>query len=289
MNDAPIVIDDRSQDAMWRPQNDDKQFYGPTRLRMGLVRSRNLVSIRLLQEIGIPYVVTYLQKFGFEESQLPPIPSLALGSLNATPVQMATAYAVIANGGNRVQPYFIDKVTDSSGRTLLQASPKVVPNVLDKQTAYLITSALQDVIAHGTGRGALSLNRHDIAGKTGTTNDQYDAWFAGFNHDLVAISWMGFDQPQSIGEYAAETALPLWVDFMRGALAGRPNSVMPMPAGIVSLKIDPVTGLLANANQADAVTEYFRKDQLPMDQASANAEDGNAIASRNNEEVEHLW
>ncbi|TAL59105.1 MAG: penicillin-binding protein 1A, partial [Legionella sp.] len=212
INDAPIVVDDPSQPNLWRPHNVNLKFNGPTRLKQALVQSKNLVSIRILDDIGIDYTLDFLSRFGFNKKTLPKGLSLALGSLSISPMDLTAAYAVFANGGFKVEPYLIDHITDSDGKILLQAKPTVVcnpctdkddtstlaPRVLPADIAFLMNSALKDVIQHGTARAARVLNRQDIAGKTGTTNDQVDAWFAGFNSNLVVTAWIGFDTPKSL-------------------------------------------------------------------------------------------
>jgi len=283
INDAPVVIREPGQD-LWRPQNAERKFYGPTRLRTALTYSRNLVSIRLLEAIGIPYAVQYVQRFGFLPNQIPKTLSLALGTLEATPLQMAAAYAIFANGGYKVDPYIIDRVADSEGNLLLKAEAKIAcpqctndPNnvdvpadkrahpVISSQIAYLMTSALQDVINYGTGKAANQvLHRKDLAGKTGTTNDQKDAWFDGYTSDIVATVWVGFSStPQSLHEYGAKAALPIWVEFMAKALENKPNQAWPIPDNIVNSRIDPATGLLANSHQANAIFEVFEANHLP--------------------------
>ncbi|QDQ39128.1 penicillin-binding protein 1A [Legionella geestiana] len=278
VNDAPIVVDDSSQAGLWRPHNDNEKFNGPTRLKEALVRSRNLVSIRILDDIGISYAINFISRFGFNKASLPRGLSLVLGTLSVSPMDLTAAYAVFANGGYRIEPYLIERITDSDGAVLLQAKPAVVctdcsesqrdastaaPRVIPEDIAFLMNTALQDVIRHGTGHGAAVLNRTDIAGKTGTTNDQVDAWFAGFNADLVVTAWVGYDNPQSLNEYAAGVALPLWVEFMKVALKNTPVHSMAQPQDIVTASIDPVTGLLAKPGQRNAITEYFQKDALP--------------------------
>ncbi len=286
VNDAPIVIKDPGQENLWRPQNDNKKFYGPTRLRMGLIRSRNLVSIRILKTIGIPFAISYLKRFGFDENKLPKSLSLALGSLHVTPLELTGAFAILANGGFKVEPHIISRITDSQGQVILETLPQIAckfnchnipasqqaPQVIDSSIAYLMTSALKDVIQQGTGRRALSLKRNDLAGKTGTTNDQRDAWFAGFNGNIVTTTWMGFDTPKSLKEYASNTALPMWIDFMGNALKGTKESSLPMPANLISVRIDPITGLRTNRSD-QSILEVFRKDHLPEFQEEEEQED----------------
>jgi penicillin-binding protein 1A len=271
INDAPIILDDPSLETQWRPQNHNHKFYGPTRLRDGLMRSRNLVSIRLLEGIGISDTIELLTQFGFDPAQLPRSLSLALGSLTLTPMQLTAGYAIIANGGYQVKPYLIDKITDSKGEILLAAQPRQAcsdcsnpaPQVLDERVAYLISSVLRDAVKHGTSRAAQVLKRDDLAGKTGSTNDFFDAWFAGYNADLLATVWVGFDQPRSLREYGAKAALPVWIDFMRLALQGQPSAPVAQPLGIEIAEIDPKTGLAAEPGQTDSIIEYFRAELVP--------------------------
>ncbi len=285
INDAPIVFSIPGQAALWRPQNDDHVFHGPTRLRLALAHSVNVVSVRLLQAVGVPFTIKFITRFGFDEKQLPRNLSLALGTADVTPLQMVRGYAVFANGGFRVTPYVIDHINDAHGQLLYQSSPQVAcnscvtaedpkpktitnkdgdhyaPLAIPPQIAYLMTSALQDVIHIGTGKGALVLKRGDIAGKTGTTSDWVDTWFNGFNSDIVASAWVGFDQPGSLHEFGAQVALPMWIDFMRVALAGTPEHTMDEPPGITSTNIDPVTGY----KHAGGTPEYFRDDEVPQE------------------------
>lgn len=277
INDAPIAIEDPSQENLWRPHNVNKKFYGPTRLRMGLIKSRNLVSIRVLEATGLPYTINYLKNLGFDETTLPKSLSLALGSLHVTPLQLTKAYATIANGGFKVEPHIIERITDSRGNTILKTLPQIAcslncdtipvsqhaPQVIKKDVAYLITSALKDVIQQGTGRRAKELKRIDLAGKTGTTNDQRDVWFAGFNGDVVTTTWMGFDNPKSLKEYASKTALPMWIDYMRFALKDKKSNSMKMPSNLISVRIDPVTGLRTKRNEK-TILEIFRQENLPQ-------------------------
>ncbi|HAT2008289.1 TPA: penicillin-binding protein 1A [Legionella pneumophila] len=281
INDAPIVVDDPSQPNLWRPHNVNLKFNGPTRLKQALVQSKNLVSIRILDDIGIDYTIDFLTRFGFNKKSLPRALSLALGSLSISPMDLTTAYAVFANGGYKVEPYLIDHITDADGKILLQAKPSVVcdlcdkdkvdastlaPRVISEDIAFLMNTALRDVIQHGTGRAARVLNRQDIAGKTGTTNDQVDAWFAGFNPNLVVTTWIGFDNPKSLHEYAANLALPLWIDFMKVALKDKPETELKQPENVIAVRIDPVSGLLAKPNQVNGIIEYFRQNEVPSEE-----------------------
>uniref|UniRef100_I1XEV6 Penicillin-binding protein 1A n=1 Tax=Methylophaga nitratireducenticrescens TaxID=754476 RepID=I1XEV6_METNJ len=293
VNDAPVVFDDPGLENVWRPENYSGRFFGPTRLREALTHSRNLVSIRLLRDIGIAYTVDYVQRFGFLPEQVPPNLSIALGSGNAAPLDMARAYATLANGGYLIDPYIINRVENAAGEILMQTKPKKVcdscaipaadiseeealmqaellgfypaKQVITPQNAYIINSMLRDVVKFGTGRQALSLNRGDLAGKTGTTNDQLDAWFNGFNPKLVAISWVGFDNPSTLGRYetGGRAALPMWIDFMRVALEDIPEQSFQQPVDMVTVRIDPETGLQAQPDDTDAIYEIFRKENVP--------------------------
>ena len=289
VNDAPIVIDDPSQPNMWRPHNVNRTFNGPTRLKDALVHSRNLVSIRILDDIGIDYAIDFVSQFGFHKQGLPHALSLALGSLSVSPMDLAAAYAVFANGGFKVEPYLIDHIADSDGHILLQEksvhvcqSPckdtppdLIAPRVIPADVAFLMNSALKGVIQQGTAVEARGLNRTDIAGKTGTTNEQVDAWFAGYNPDLVVTTWIGYDTPHPLHEYAARLALPLWIDFMKVALQGKPQRDLPQPANIVSVRINPDNGLLAKAGQTNAIGEYFRDTDVPgLDEESTASSGG---------------
>ena len=298
INDAPIEFVDPYTGEVWRPKNDNNTFLGPIRMREALFRSRNLVSIRLLQELGIDYVLDYSKRFGLPPQELPRNFSLALGTANLTPLEITTGYAVFANGGYRVQPYLISRIESRDGEPLFEANPARIPTatktptpiaqpvaatasvpagdpaqqplpaerVLDPRTAYIMTSMLQDVVKLGTARRALSLGRSDLAGKTGTTNEQKDSWFAGYNGDFVTTAWAGFDQPQSLGrhEFGGTVALPIWMRYMSVALKDRPAHLPPEPAGLLRLRIDPATGLAAAPGTPGAVFELFNKDAPPQ-------------------------
>jgi penicillin-binding protein 1A len=364
--DAPVVIEGAGLEEMWRPENDARTFYGPTRLRDALARSRNLVSIRILRALGVDYALEYATRFGFDSEELPHNLTLALGTAQLTPLEMASGFAVFANSGFRVHPYLIERVSDASGATLFASSPilaclecvvpinpplpsppdpaatggpnapaapndaaavagpaapspaavpaplalsgptprtvgpnapgvtrladlgdgttapaakNLAPRVISAANAYLMTDLMRDVIRRGTARRALALKRDDIAGKTGTTNDRRDTWFSGFNADVVATAWVGFDQEHSLGagEEGGHTALPMWVYFMGEALAGRPEHRLPQPEGIVSARISPTTGELARGNDPDAIFEFFLAGKLPG--AGGVAGDGAGLAT----------
>lgn len=300
VNDAPIVMNDTSQaNNLWRPHNDKFKFGGPTRLREALTHSLNLVSIRILDDIGIDYAIDFAAQFGFKKSSLPHALSLALGSLSVTPLELTTAYAVFANGGFKVEPFLIDHITDNNEHILLQAKATRVcnacadkkehadlnaPRVISADTAFLMNSALQDVVKHGTAYGAHVLNRKDIAGKTGTTNEQVDAWFAGYTPDLVTTTWIGFDTPHPLHEYAARLALPVWIDFMKIALQGKPEHEMPQPSNVISIGINPTNGLRARANQPNTITEYFRENDIPSEDEASVSTDTAHLQNTDNQE-----
>ena len=297
INDAPVVFDDAALEATWRPENYSGKFYGPTRLREALYRSRNLVSIRVLRTVGAPRAASYAERFGFVDAQLPKDLTLALGSASATPLQMARAYAVFATGGYRVNPYFIARIHDAAGNVIESANPVVActdcPQVLEDlagqpqalplaeqvitpQNAWLMDSMMRDVIQRGTGQRARALGRSDLAGKTGTTNDQKDAWFCGYNPSLVAVAWVGFDklEPLGRGETGGRAALPMWMAYMGDALKGSPVRRRKQPEGMVTVRIDPKSGLLARSGQADGIFETFRADSVPTERAGGAGVEG---------------
>ncbi len=298
-NDAPLVFDIPGRDEPWRPQNDNHIFSGPERLRVALAKSINLISVRLLQAINVPYALTYVKRFGFNPKKLPRNLSLALGTGEVTPLELARAYAVFANGGFRITPYLIDHIANEQSQIVYKAEPKIAceaclrgeieppltddrdspyaPQVIPADIAYLMTSALKDVIRYGTGSQARVLNRTDLAGKTGTTSDYVDTWFTGFNSNLVATVWIGFDQPSSVQEYGAKAALPMWIDFMRVALKGQAEKTMPQPPDIVTASIDPVTGNLLPDGTPGSILEYFRKDDLTRISTQEESTPFNAI------------
>lgn len=310
-NDAPIVFDDPGISSEWRPENYGHDYKGPMRMRSALTQSRNLVSIRLLDKIGVNFALQHAQKFGFDIESLPKNLSLALGSGEITPWQQARAYSVFANGGFLIEPYFIERIADPDNLTVFQASPKqacleceqelatsepvdtstasetftndvmdtvperYAPRVVEKRNIWLMNSITQDVIKYGTGRRALSLKRNDLSGKTGTTNDQRDAWFSGFNGDVVAIVWTGFDKFSPLGrrETGASAALPMWIDYMRVALDGMPEKVVPKPTGLVSVRINPITGKATSSANPDGIFETFRVENAPKASAPNSTAD----------------
>lgn len=310
INDAPFEMYDASLGGIWRPQNDDHTFHGPTRIRVAIAKSMNLVAIRVLQAIGINYAVNYISRFGFETSQLPHALSMALGTAVVTPLQMASGYAIFANGGYKVNPYVIDHITNDNDKLIYQAQPKYAcvscielnnalddnkasaeissveeaPRVISPQTAYLVTSALHDVVStwYGTGHDAMALGRQDLAGKTGTSQSQNDAWFIGYNSDIVTATWVGFDTQMSLGEYSWQAALPMWIQFMHLALQNKPEHALQQPPGISTVLIDPSTGLLAEAGQSNAISEMFRAENTPTQAASASSTVTGPTGSTNN-------
>ena len=311
VNDAPVVFNDPALEDTWRPENYSGKFFGPTRLRVALTNSRNLVSIRLLNSIGIPYAIAHVTKFGFESAQLPRDLSLALGSGTVTPLELAAAYAVFANGGSLITPYLIQSITTAKGEILFEADPAIAcedpcqtnefanhennlnnnylegsdadrtnngirpaPRAIPATNAYQIVSMMKDVVRFGTGRKAKKLGRSDLAGKTGTTNDQRDAWFSGYNKDIVATTWVGFDklQPLGNGETGAKAALPIWIDFIKVALQDAPENNLKQPEGMITVRIDPQTGLLASTDNPRGIFETFRTDSIPSRPAFSNQE-----------------
>ncbi|MEO6185341.1 MAG: transglycosylase domain-containing protein [Steroidobacteraceae bacterium] len=338
--DLPPMLNGSNDEENWRPKNSDGSFGGPTRLREGLVWSRNLVSIRILQAIGVDAAITHAVKFGFREKSLPRSLSLALGAQVATPLEMVTGFATFANGGFKIEPYFISRIEDSSGKVVFEAKPviaceeceqaasapllqaepvaavapgepgpgpdatddlasappalarqqihdmdappvlrelartqggagylpadRLAPRVISPQNAWLMTDIMHDATTRGTARRTRALGRDDLSGKTGTNEDR-DLWFNGFNHQLVASVWVGFDDEQSVGrgEEGASTAVPIWMHFMREALRNVPSSMMPRPGGLIDLKISPFTGALADPLDPDAIYEHFMLNHQP--------------------------
>ena len=316
VNDAPIVLPGgggESGTEEWRPQNITKRFYGPTPVREALVRSRNLVSIRLLRGTGIGPAIRHIGAFGFGPEALPPNLTLALGTGQVTPLDMARGFAVFANGGWRVTPYFIQSVSDQMGKTVLAADPplacpdcndaapaaaidespqpsldadtttaaapamnsqdaavlvpteKRAPRAISAANAYVMTDIMTDVVQRGTAQRAKVLGRTDIAGKTGTTSDRRDAWFVGFNADLAAAAWIGFDQERSLGEAeeGGRTALPMWIYFMQEALRDKPEHRLPEPPGVVRMWVSRESGSLSSAGSGGAIFEVFLEQNTP--------------------------
>ena len=264
------VFDDAPFNAIsggesWSPDNYDGKYDGPMRVRTALMKSKNMVSVRILQQIGPGYAQDYITKFGFSKKDNPAYLSMALGAGSVTAWQMAGAYAIFANGGYKVKPALINKIVDAKGKVLEQNKFKYAgvdaQQVIDPRNAFIMTSMLQDVVRHGTAVKANSLGRTDLAGKTGTTNNQKDTWFAGYMPKQVAIAWMGYDQPKSLGnrETGGAVALPIWIKYMEIVLAGVPNSQYNMPPGISTIEIDSQTG----AREENGMTEYFYREFPP--------------------------
>ena len=297
VNDAPVVFDPgRNGGQVWEPKNYDGKYEGPMRLRTALAKSKNMVSIRVLQAISPNYAQDYITRFGFDPKLHPPYLTLALGAGAATPLQMAGAYSVFANGGFRIKPYFIRKITDDKGGVLFEAAPehasvdgeappaggpKVAERVIDSRNAFIMSSLMRDVVRYGTGAAAMSLGRNDLGGKTGTTNDHYDAWFAGFNPSLVAIAWIGYDNPSDLGdkETGGRAALPIWMNYMARTLKGVKEFPFEPPAGIVTI---PLAGEFTKDGKP--VTEFVYAESL------SNLNDGPAglrEANKPSEEVKN--
>ena len=306
INDAPVVFKDNYLEGFWRPDNYSGKFFGPTRLRQGLIKSRNLVSIRILRDIGINYAIDYVQRFGFSKDELPKNLSLALGSATLTPMQIARGYAMLANGGYNITPWFIERIEDPQENIIFQQNYLAVcspdypesscpedenrrsQRVVDEANDFIMTTIMRDVIRYGTGRKALKLGRKDLAGKTGTTNDQLDAWFSGFNRQVMATAWVGFDQPRSLGrrEFGGTAALPMWMNFMQVALKDMPEQPLRIPENVVTVKIDAETGLLASPASKKTLFEYFIEGTEPTRAASGSSggsSSGNSEAT--NEEL----
>jgi penicillin-binding protein 1A len=267
VNDAPFFVpaaQTGSED--WEPKNYDGKFDGPMRIRAALAKSKNLVTVRVLQAIGPQYAQDYITRFGFDPKLHPPYLTMGLGAGSATPMQMVTAYSVFANGGYRVAPYLISRIIDAKGNVLSEANPveagATAERAIDPRNAWIMTSLLKDVVRVGTATRAMSLNRTDLAGKTGTTNENVDAWFCGYNGDMVGVAWIGFDQPRTLGanETGANAALPIWISFMAKAMKGAPEANRPMPEGILALTINADTGL---RDDVGGITEYFLAEFPP--------------------------
>ncbi|MCH2354324.1 MAG: transglycosylase domain-containing protein, partial [Pseudomonadales bacterium] len=284
--DAPLVFEDKNLEQLYRPRNDSGEYNGPTRLREALYRSINLVSMRVLLEVGAGKVMRYVSRFGFETDTFPRNTQLAIGggTMALTPLEMASGYAIFANGGYKITPHIVKRIEALDGSVIFEPkhpivcracksntdpTPHSATRVVDERNVFIINSMLRDVIKRGTGRGALQLQRADLSGKTGTTNEAADTWFNGFHADLVTSVWVGFSNHRPIGstEYGSTTPLPIWIDFMREALKNTPETSFAQPAGVVSAKIDPRTGRLAPPDQEDAIFEYFFNEDTPTSDA----------------------
>nr|WP_206006163.1 MULTISPECIES: PBP1A family penicillin-binding protein [unclassified Pseudoalteromonas] len=319
LNDAPINQWDKSQGVAWRPKNSPAVYNGPIRIRRALAQSKNVISVRLLRGVGLQRTADHLLKFGFKDADINRSESLALGSASITPLELARGMSTFANGGHLIEPYFISEIQDAYGNVLFKANPalacdeeplptlnalsihnsdgeeeqtkKCAPRIISKQNAFLIADAMNSAIwgggswAHktgwsGTGWRAQALDRRDISGKTGTTNDSVDTWFSGFNSNVMTSVWVGFDNPgNALGrstynnnldssqisgaESGAKTAQPAWVEFMKAALEGKPEAPIEPPEGLVSIRIDLATGLLSHKNDYTSRFEYFEKGTAP--------------------------
>jgi penicillin-binding protein 1A len=331
INDAPLALPDPSRpNGIWTPSNDDDKFAGPMRLREALVQSKNLVSVRLLDAIGVRYMREYATRFGFSQDAMPANLSMALGTASVSPMGMARGYAVFANGGYLVTPYFIHEIDDRNGQPVYLANPAracrncqerlldtrppgpppaemnpapanslasasstapaepgsvdgvgdavlpadahgegahppvLAPRVIETRNDYLVTSLMKDVILRGTGSAARALERDDLAGKTGSTNDHRDAWFVGFDGELSTAVWVGFDDYSSLGrgEFGAKAALPIWMSYMGSALKGQPSSTLPMPPGISTVWINRDSGLPTASSDPDGINEIFKVEDV---------------------------
>jgi penicillin-binding protein 1A len=304
---ATIVVDappnvgyQAALERVWKPENFGGKYHGETRLRVALRESMNAVSIKVLQRIGVPAAVEHIRRFGFDGVAMPENLSLALGAGGVAPLELASGYAVFANGGYRVEPYFIDRITTADGEVLYEAHPFFCPDcnappetvavvepetpelitdvtqlfsaqraaqrAISPQNAYLITDMLRDVVRAGSGaRARREIDRDDMAGKTGTTNEGHDTWFVGFNADLVGATRVGFDQDRPLGgnEQGGVTAIPMWISYMREAFAGLPEHRLPRPTGIVEYRINPLNGLIASDRAANSMFEKFDIDNVP--------------------------
>ena len=265
--DEPVVVEaEVTGSQRWEPKNYDGKFEGPMRLRTALAKSKNMVSVRLLQDIGAKYAQDYVTRFGFDADKHPPYLTMALGAGGVTPMQMARAYAVFANGGYLVQPYFIQKIVDDRGNPLGVAKPPrsgdEALRAIDARNAFIMDSMMQDVTRYGTAARASKLGRRDIAGKTGTTNDFVDAWFCGYQPGLVGIAWLGFDQPRSLGrnQTGGQVALPIWIEYMGRTLKGIPETERAVPQGVIAAHTDADPAAPAGARSG---SEWFYKEFLP--------------------------
>jgi penicillin-binding protein 1A len=264
INDAPLTFSaSQTGSESWEPKNFDGKFEGPMRMRTALAKSKNLVSVRILQSITPQYAQDYIGRFGFDPKMHPPYLTMALGAGNVTPLQMLGAYSIFANGGYKVTPYFIDRVVDNKGRVVMATEPQVAGDsaepAIDPRNAFIMSSLMRDVVRMGTAARAMRLNRNDLAGKTGTTNDFIDAWFCGFQPNLVAVAWMGYDQPKTLGrnETGGSAALPIWIDYMSVALRNVPEEPFVPPSGIAVMQINPNTGVHVTSG---GISEYFYQE-----------------------------
>jgi penicillin-binding protein 1A len=267
-----MTADELMTKENWEPKNYNDSYDGPTRLRVGLSKSKNMVAIRTLKYIDPKYAQDYISRFGFEKQKIPPYLSLALGVAEVKPINLISAFAVFANGGYLKEPYYIDKIIDSNDRQIKLKSSitnEDTPRIIDSRNAFIMDSMLKDVIKDGTAKRARILKRTDIAGKTGTTNDLIDAWFVGYNPEHITLTWFGYDTPQSLGEQetGSRAALPIWIDYMRGALDGLPEKIYAEPEGIIPHKINPDDGTLTSNDDESGIYEYFYEEFYPKDNA----------------------
>jgi penicillin-binding protein 1A len=262
--DSPIVFEDTVQDFVWKPSNYEEKFHGPTLFRTAIALSRNVVTIKIFKDIGIDYVIQYAQKLGIE-SKLTRDLSLALGSSGLSLLELVRSYAIFNNQGYRVRPCFIMKILDRDGNVLEENQPES-EKVIEKSTSYIMTNLLQGVVQHGTGWRVKALNR-PVAGKTGTTNDLHDAWFAGYTPRYVTGVWVGFDEgkPLGVDETGSKAASPIWVEFMQAILKDKPVQVFQVPDGVVFAKIDAQTGLLAIPESEQTIFECFKEGTVPTE------------------------
>lgn len=280
INDAPVIYSDDQLETTWRPKNSGNSYLGPIPMRQALYQSRNASSVRVLEQTGISNAVNYMENFGFEPEEFAKDLSLVLGTNAMTPLEVVRGYAVFANGGYLVEPWFIDRIEDRSGNIVFQHQPSevcqrcqqqvfseqpIAPQAIDPRIAYIMDSILKDTVQKGTARRATVLERNDLAGKTGTTNDGVDAWFTGYHPDIVASVYVGFDEAESLGssEFGSKTALPVWVDFMRTALENVPVKDLTQPSGLVRRHINKVSGDLTTRSDKDGYDEWFREEYAP--------------------------
>ena len=286
INDAPLVVDPRDTGGEpWEPKNFDGEFEGPMRMRQGLTKSKNLVSIRILQSIGLDYAQDYVTKFGFDKDKVGPYLTMALGAVSVTPWQMVGGYSIFANGGYRITPYLIQRIEDGQDNIISQAAPieagKGAEQVLDVRNAFTMVNMMQDVVKHGTAIRAMSLGRQDLAGKTGTTSDAMDAWFCGFHPTLVAVTWVGYDNPRSLGEKetGGGAALPIWMDYMAALLKDTPEIEYSIPDHIVTARINDDGLRDSEGNRI----EYFYEENLPPEQSSSILELAKPVDTENDQ------
>jgi penicillin-binding protein 1A len=313
VNDSPPDVGYQAElERVWRPENFGGKYFGLVSLRFALQESLNAVSIRMTKDLGVPTVAEHVRRFGFDDDAVPNNLALSLGAGGVAPLDLVTGYATFANGGYRVEHHFIDRIANANGEVLYEARPafacpdceqpqaadptsgpqapaliesvtelfppmRVAPAAITPQNAYLMTDLLQGVVRSGTGAAARrALERNDLAGKTGTTNDGRDTWFVGFNADVVAAVWVGFDQDRPLGGYREQggiTAIPMWIDYMREALLRSPERVLPRPPGIVEHRINPQSGLIASDGARDSVVEKFDIDYIPEREADTDVVD----------------